>query len=182
MQQCWVMSDFLGYARVSTAEQTAALQEHALRAAGCSRIWSAQRYQDGPSAGPPERTERVVSDNPPYEPGAAVAAASEVLRQAVRENTATMQSPDTEDLYTLGATLDELTRALATLVATCSTQVAGLSGGAVLRDDSGTRDPAARCAEAADHLHQVAQHLDAANQAARQYHSAISHVGVEVPW
>jgi DNA invertase Pin-like site-specific DNA recombinase len=40
MQQCWVMSDFLGYARVSTAEQTAALQEHALRAAGCSRIWS----------------------------------------------------------------------------------------------------------------------------------------------
>ncbi len=44
------------------------------------------------------------------------------------------------------------------------------------------RDPAARCAEAADHLHQVAQHLDAANQAARQYHSAISHIGVEVPW
>jgi len=84
--------------------------------------------------------------------------------------------------YTLGATLDELTRALATLVTTCSTQVSGLSAGAVLRDDSGTRDPAARCAEAADHLHQVAQHLDAANQAARQYHSAISHIGVEVPW
>jgi len=123
-----------------------------------------------------------VSDNPPYEPGAAVAAASEVLRQAVRETTATMQSPDTEDLYTLGATLDELTRALAQVVTTCSTQVAGLAGGAVLRDDSGTRDPAARCAEAADHLHQVAQHLDAANQAARQYHSAISHIGVEVPW
>jgi len=29
----------LGYARVSTAEQTAVLQEDALRAAGCSRIW-----------------------------------------------------------------------------------------------------------------------------------------------
>ena len=40
VRQCVVMSELLGYARVSTAEQTAALQQDALRAAGCSRIWS----------------------------------------------------------------------------------------------------------------------------------------------
>jgi len=40
VRQCVVMGELLGYARVSTAEQTAALQQDALRAAGCSRIWS----------------------------------------------------------------------------------------------------------------------------------------------
>ena len=34
------MSALLGYSRVSTADQTAALQDDALRAAGCDRVWT----------------------------------------------------------------------------------------------------------------------------------------------
>jgi len=34
------MSALLGYARVSTADQSAALQDDALRAAGCHRVWT----------------------------------------------------------------------------------------------------------------------------------------------
>jgi hypothetical protein len=40
MQQCVSMGELPGYARVSTAEQTAVLQQDPLRAAGCQRIWS----------------------------------------------------------------------------------------------------------------------------------------------
>jgi len=43
-----------------------------------------------------------------------------------------------------------------------------------------THAPAARCAEAADHLHQVNQHLHAANEEARRFHAAIGHVGGSV--
>jgi len=49
---------------------------------------------------------------------------------------------------------------------------------AVARD---THAPAARCAEAADHLHQVNQHLHAANEEARRFHAAIGHVGIQYP-
>ena len=49
---------------------------------------------------------------------------------------------------------------------------------AVARD---THAPAARCAEAADHLCQVNQHLNAANEEARRFHAAIGHVGIQYP-
>ena len=44
-----------------------------------------------------------------------------------------------------------------------------------------THAPAARCAEAANHLHQVDQHLNAANEEARRFHAAIGHVGIQYP-
>ncbi len=40
MEQCVLVGELLGYARVSTLEQDAALQHDALSAAGCFRTWT----------------------------------------------------------------------------------------------------------------------------------------------
>ena len=40
MEQCVLVGELLGYARVSTLAQDAALQHDALSAAGCFRTWS----------------------------------------------------------------------------------------------------------------------------------------------
>ncbi|QHE73078.1 resolvase (plasmid) [Rhodococcus sp. WAY2] len=40
MEHSWLVNELLGYARVSTAEQTADSQRDALSAAGCSRVWT----------------------------------------------------------------------------------------------------------------------------------------------
>jgi len=120
-----------------------------------------------------------VSDEQPYEPIAAIVQASELLRRASRETAGTMRVPDAQDFDTLGGALDEVTRVLANVAISCAVQVAQLPAASVLSDDSDTHDPAARCAKAADHLHQVAHHLGAANEAARQYHNAISHITIK---
>jgi len=75
--------------------------------------------------------------------------------------------------------LDEVTRVLANVAISCAVQVAQLPAAGVLSDDSDTHDPAARCAEAVDHLHQVAHHLGAANEAVRQFHNVVSHITIE---
>jgi len=117
-----------------------------------------------------------VSDEQPDEPIAAIVQASELLRRAFRDTAGTLRLPDTEDLDTLGGALDEVTRVLANVAISGAVQVAQLPAAGVLSDDSDTHDPAARCAEAADHLHQVAHHLGAANEAVRQFHNVVSHI------
>lgn len=121
----------------------------------------------------------AVSDEQPDEPIAAIVQASELLRRAFRDTAETLRLPDTEDLDTLGGALDEVTRVLANVAISCAVQVAQLPAAGVLSDDSDTHDPAARCAEAVDHLHQVAHHLGAANEAVRQFHNVVSHITIE---
>jgi len=111
-----------------------------------------------------------------------LAAATELIHAVAREVRATAPDLEAADLYTLGSTLDELTSTLARITDQCAAQTGNYPDGRILRDDTDTHDPAARCAEAADHLHQVSRHLHDANQAARQFHSAIGHIGVEVQW
>jgi hypothetical protein len=111
-----------------------------------------------------------------------LAAATELIHAVAREVRATAPDLEAADLYTLGSTLDELTSTLARITDQCAAQTGNYPDGRILRDDTDTHDPAARCAEAADHLHQVSRHLHDANQAARQFHSVIGHIGVEVQW
>ncbi len=106
--------------------------------------------------------------------------AGERIRRTVRGSGEAGPPLGVEDLYTLGGVMDELTRTLAGVMTRCATEVGAYPNTRILRDDSGTHDPAARCAEAADHLHELSQHLHAANEAARRYHSATGHIGIEV--
>ncbi len=87
-----------------------------------------------------------MSDDRPSDLVTAVAAAGNLLRSAAREAGTTVPDLDVEDLYNLGGDLDELTRTPASITARCSTHVAQLVDGRILRDDSDTHHPAARCA------------------------------------
>ncbi len=115
-----------------------------------------------------------------------LATATELIRAVAREARSTAPELEAADLYTLGAVLDELTSTLAHIAEQCAAATGNYPDGRILRDDTDTdtdtdtHDPAARCAEAADHLHQVNQHLHAANEEARRFHTAIGHVGVQV--
>ncbi len=113
-----------------------------------------------------------------------LATAAELIRAVARDARSTALELEAADLYTLGAVLDELTSTLAHIADQCAAASGTYPDGRILRDDTDTdtdtHDPAARCAEAADHLHQVNQHLNAANEEARRFHTAIGHVGVQV--
>ena len=111
-----------------------------------------------------------------------LATATELIHAVAREAGSTAPQLEAADLYTLGAVLDELTSTLAHISDQCAAATGNYPDGRILRDDTDTHDPAARCAEAADHLHQVSRHLQAANEEARRFHAAIGHIGVEVQW
>jgi len=114
-----------------------------------------------------------------------LATATELIHAVAREAGITAPELEVADLYTLGAVLDELTSTLAHITEQCAAATGNYPDGRILRDDTATdtatdtHDPAARCAEAADHLHQVNQHLAAANEEARRFHAAMSHIGVQ---
>jgi len=109
-----------------------------------------------------------------------LATATELIHAVAREARSTAPELEAADLYTLGAVLDELTSTLAHIADQCAAATGNYPDGRILRDDTDTHDPAARCAEAADHLHQTGRHLAAANEEARRFHAAIGHVGVQV--
>jgi len=118
-----------------------------------------------------DNTAQLVSD---------LATATELIHAVARDARITALELEAADLCTLGAVLDELTSTLAHISDQCAAATGNYPDGRILRDDTDTRDPAARCAEAADHLHQVNQHLHAANEEARRFHAAIGHIGVQL--
>lgn len=79
-----------------------------------------------------------------------LATATELIHAVAREARSTAPEFEAADLYSLGAVLDELTSTLAHISDQCATHVANYPHGRILRDDTGTHNPAARCAEAAD--------------------------------
>jgi len=118
-----------------------------------------------------DNTAQLVSD---------LATATELIHAVARDARSTALELEAADRDTLGAVLDELTSTLAHIAEQCAAATGNYPDGRILRDDTDTHDPTARCAEAADHLHQVNQHLAAANEEARRFHAAIGHVGVQV--
>jgi len=109
-----------------------------------------------------------------------LATATDLIRAVARDSRIMARELEAADLSTLGAVLDELTSTLAHISDQCAAATGNYPDGRILRDDTVTTPLPPRCAEAADHLHQVNQHLNAANEEARRFHTAIGHIGVQV--
>lgn len=88
--------------------------------------------------------------------------------------------PTHEHFYVWGWALSELTMRTQDAGRVLSRQVSDYGSRRILRDDEDGRDPAARLQEASEHLQEMVAALDRANRAARAYHSAIGHIGVQV--
>lgn len=88
--------------------------------------------------------------------------------------------PAHEDFYVWGWALTELTARTQDAGRVLGQQVAGYGSRRILRDDEDGHDPGVRLAEAGRYLQEMIVALERANQAARAYHSAIGHIGVQV--
>lgn len=86
--------------------------------------------------------------------------------------------PAHEDFGTWGWALAELTARAQDAGRVLGRQVAGYRSRRILRDDEGA-DPSLRLQDAGEHLQDMIDALDQANRAARGYHRAISHIGVQ---
>lgn len=102
----------------------------------------------------------------------------DVVTAAVRRQAAD-HDPAHEDFYAWGYVLSELTARVQDAARILGQQIAHYGDRRILRDDTDA-DPAARLTEAAQLLENVHAAAGVANQAARLYHSAIGHIGVEV--
>lgn len=89
------------------------------------------------------------------------------------------RDPAHEDFYTWGWALSELTARVHDIGQVLERQVASYGSRRILRDDEGV-DPTIRLQEASHQLQEMMIALERANRAARAYHSAIGHIGVEV--
>lgn len=88
--------------------------------------------------------------------------------------------PAHEDFYAWGWALSDLTARIEDAARVLGRQVSAYGDRRILRDDEDGVHPANRLDEARGYLDDVARFVSAASAAARKYHSAIGHVGVEV--
>ena len=80
------------------------------------------------------------------------------------------------DLYEWGAALSTITDRLDAAVSVVAGQLGQLKGEPELRDDAGG-NPWQRLGHAQEQLEALRLSLNASNKAAREFHSAVSHVG-----
>ncbi|MER6830847.1 hypothetical protein ABT352_32975 [Streptosporangium sp. NPDC000563] len=84
-----------------------------------------------------------------------------------------------DDVYRAGWLLTDAARSLIQLAGDLRTKVGAYPGRYVLRDDEGT-DPAVRITQAVTELDALTRAFAAAEQHAAAFHSAFSHIAVDV--
>lgn len=90
-------------------------------------------------------------------------------------------SGDHSDFYALAAEIEDTLYALHGLSITLRSQVAQYATGRTLYDDTHEMDPADRLNDATECLSSLASVLVAAQRYASGFHSAIGHIGAEMP-